>query len=145
MFKRILVPTDGSDLSEKAIHAAAEFARDNKGTIVGLAVGDPYPYPPFTEAAILPDQATFEKEVQTRTESNVKKIAAAADKVNVPFENYTLLSEDPASEIIKAAEKHSCDIVFMASHGRRGLDRLLLGSVTQKVLLRSTVPVLVFR
>lgn len=145
MFNTILVPTDGSELAEKAIHAATEFARENKSRIIGLAVGEPYPYSPLTEQAFLPDQAPYEREVQVQTDADVQKIAAAADRAGVPFQTFTVLSGDPATEIISAANKHGCDVVFMASHGRRGIDRLLLGSVTQKVLLRSTVPVLVFR
>ncbi len=145
MFNTILVPTDGSELADKAIRAAAEFARDNNSKIVGLAVGEPFPYSALSEPAFLPDQATYEREVQVQTDMNVQKIAAAADKAGVPFQTFTVLSKDPASEIIGAANKYGCDVVFMASHGRRGIDRLLLGSVTQKVLLRSTVPVLVFR
>lgn len=145
MFNTILVPTDGSELADKAITAAVEFARQNNSRLIGLAVGEPYPFSPLSEPAFLPDRASYEKEIQVATQMHVQKIAAAADKAGVPFEILTILSADPASEIINVADKHGCDIVFMASHGRRGIDRLLLGSVTQKVLLRSTVPVLVFR
>lgn len=83
--------------------------------------------------------------MQELAQAHVQKVAEAADKAQVPFETVTALSFDPADEIVKTAAKCGCDIIFIASHGRRGVEKLLLGSVTQKVLLRSTLPVLVFR
>lgn len=145
MFKTILVPTDGSELAEKAVLAAVDFAKACGGKIIGLAVAQSYPYSPLAEPTFLPDPAVFEKGMLEIAENHVARVKAAALKAGVPCETLASLSLDPASEIIETASKHGCDIVFMASHGQRGIQRLILGSVTQKVLARSTVPVLVFR
>lgn len=144
MFKTILVPTDGSELADKAAQAAAEFAQDTHGKIIALAVAEPYPYSPLAEPAFLPDPAAYDKGVLELAETYVSKVKAAAEQAGVPCETYTMLSADPAKEIIATASRHGCDAVFMASHGRRGIQRLLLGSVTQKVLAHSTLPVVVF-
>jgi nucleotide-binding universal stress UspA family protein len=93
----------------------------------------------------MPDVAGYEKGVQEAAQVHVNKISAMASASDVPCQTMTALSFDPSDEIIKAAKQQGCDIIFMASHGRRGLDRLLLGSETQKVLAHSTVPVMVFR
>lgn len=145
MFKTILVPTDGSDLAEKAIKAAIDFAKVNNGKVIGLSVAEPYPFSPLGEAAFLPDPDAYETGMQELAELNVQKIAMAADKANVPFATTTTLSFNPAEAIVETAAKYGCDVIFMASHGRRGIDRLLLGSVTQKVLVHSSIPVMVFR
>ena len=145
MFKTILVPTDGSELADKAAQAAVRFAQSTHGRIIALAVGKPYPYSPLAEPAFLPDPAAYDKGVLELTETYVGRVKAAAEQAGVPCETHTLLSADPATEIIATASRHGCDVVFMASHGRRGIQRMLLGSVTQKVLAHSTLPVMVFR
>lgn len=145
MFSIILVPTDGSELAEKAIKAAVTVAKEHKGKIIALAVGEPYPFSPLAEPAFLPDSTTYEQEVRKTTEANAQRVAALAKEDDVPCDAVTAMSFEPSDEIIMAAEKHGCDSIFMASHGRRGFDRLLLGSVTQKVLLKSDIPVVVFR
>lgn len=145
MFKTILVPTDGSELADKAINAAVEFAKANNGKVIGLAVAEPYPYSPLSEGGFLPDPAKYDAGMQEMAQASVKRVAIAADRAGVPCQTLTTLSFDPSEEIIATAEKHGCDIVFMASHGRRGMNKLLLGSVTQKVLAHSKLPVLVFR
>lgn len=145
MFKTILVPTDGSELADKAVVAAVDFAEACGGKIIGLAVAQSYPYSPLAEPAFLPDPAVYDKGVLEIAESHVARVKAAAVKAGVPCETLASLANDPATAIVDAASKHGCDIVFMASHGHHGIQRLILGSVTQKVLARSTVPVLVFR
>jgi nucleotide-binding universal stress UspA family protein len=145
MFKTILVPTDGSELADKAVHAAVEFAKSNHGKIIGLAVAEPYPYSPLAEPAFLPDPAIYDKGVLELAQMHVDKVKAVAEQAGVPCETLASLAVDPANEIVDTAARHGCDIIFMASHGRRGIQRLILGSVTQKVLAQSAVPVLVFR
>jgi nucleotide-binding universal stress UspA family protein len=76
---------------------------------------------------------------------HVQAVQDAADKLGVPCTTLTAMADDPAQEIVQTAIRQGCDIIFMASHGRRGIDRLLLGSVTQNVLVHSRLPVLVFR
>lgn len=147
MFKTILVPTDGSELAEKAIGTAVELAKATGGKIIGLSVAEPYPFAALAEASSLmaPDLATYEDNMRKLAEQRVQKVAAAAAIANVPYQTRAALSFDPSDEIIKAAKDFGCDLIAMASHGRKGLNRLFLGSETQKVLAHSTIPVLVLR
>jgi nucleotide-binding universal stress UspA family protein len=145
MFNHILVPTDGSELAEKAIKAAIDVAKAYNGKITALAVGQPYPYSPLADSAFLPDLANYDEQIRNTIEANVQKVAAVAKLANVQCEVITVMNVEPSDEIVTVAEKHGCDSIFMSSHGRRGIDRLLLGSVTQKVLLKSHIPVMVFR
>lgn len=145
MFKTILVPTDGSSLSDQAIKAAIEFAQTNGGKIVGLSVADPYPYAPLTDGSVTVDARSYEEKMCEMAQMHVRKIADAAQAANVPCETFVRQSFNPHEEIISVAIKHNCDVIFMASHGRKGLSSLFVGSETQKVLAHSTIPVLVFR
>lgn len=146
MFKTILVPTDRSPLSEKAVDAAVEVAKQNDGRIVGIAVAYPHTGGRPTEGSpILDYSKAYEEDMRQRAQQHVQKIARAARAMNVPCETLTPQSLDPAQEIIDAAQKFGCDVIFMASHGRKGLSKLFLGSETQRVLAGSTIPVLVIR
>ena len=145
MFKTILVPTDGSPLSDKAINAAVEFARSNGGKLIGLSVAEPDPYTPGNASAYGAVADLYDKKMQELATIYVKEIADRARTANVPCETRVVQSFNPYEEIIKAAEQTHCDIIFMASHGRKGLNKLFAGSETQKVLAHSTIPVLVFR
>lgn len=91
------------------------------------------------------DLKAIEDEVFRAAEVNARFIATCAEKAGVSCETHTVKGTHPHEEIIKAAGQYHCDVIFMASHGRKGLDKLFLGSETQKVLAHSTLPVLVFR
>ena len=145
VFHTILVPTDGSVLAEKAVQAAAELAKSTHGKIIGLAVAEPYPYSSMADEGVIPDSATNDNDMLALAQTYVDRIKAAAEQAGVPCETFVSLAVDPATEIIDSAARHRCDVVFMASHGRRGIQKLLLGSVTQKVMTHSTLPILVFR
>jgi len=145
MFKTILVPTDGSPMSDKAIGAAIEFARQTGARIIGISVADPTSYIALAEDAIAYDVEAYEMEARQTAQSHVQKVAQAASAANVPCDTVTALSLNPHEEIIKAADSFHCDAIFMASHGPRSMHRLFAGSQTQKVLAHSTVPVMVFR
>lgn len=145
MFKTILVPTDGSDLSAKAIRAAVEFAQMTGARIVGLSVAEPYPYSPLSEGAITIDSGAYQEKMLQVANNNVRTIADAAKAANISCETHVRESFSPYEEIIDIATLHGCDVVFMASHGRKGLNKLFVGSETQKVLAHTTLPVLVFR
>jgi len=145
MYKTILVPTDGSALSDQAVTAAIELARCCGSQIVAFSVAEPYPSAPIADGAIVIDPGTDSRELQHAALERVKKIAAAAQAAGVPCKTAIAFSFRPHEEIIAAAEKHHCDVIFMGSHGRRGLSRLLAGSETQKVLEYAKVPVLVYR
>jgi len=145
MFKTILVPTDGSERSDKAIANAIDYAQHCQAKIVGISVAEPYPFSPLAESAMAIDPSIYEENVRALAEQYVKKIADAAQAAGVICETTTVLSFTPDTEIVSAAQRFNCDVIFMASHGRSGLSRLFLGSKTQKVLAHATVPVLVLR
>jgi nucleotide-binding universal stress UspA family protein len=145
MFKTILVPTDGSERSDKAIANAIDYAQHCKSKIVGIGVAEPYPFSPLAESAMAIDPSMYEENVRALAEQHVQRIADAAQAAGVACETITVLSFAPDEEIVSAAKKYGCDVIFMASHGRSGLSRLFLGSKTQKVLAHSPVPVLVLR
>lgn len=145
MFKSILVPTDGSPISDKAAALAVETARMSGGRIVGMSVVEPYPFPPIAESAYIGGSEAYEQralELAQQYVSHIKKIATAA---GVPCETSIVEGLSPSDEIVAAAKKFGCDAIFMATHGRKGLNKLFVGSETQKVITKATVPVTVTR
>lgn len=145
MYKKILVPTDGSELARQAVEAAIDYAKVSGGSIVAFSVAQPYPLLPAVDGAMMIDPGADSAELQQLAQQAVAQVESAAKAVGVPCETHTSLSFLPYEEIIRAADEHKCDAIFMASHGRRGLSRLLAGSQTQKVLAYSHLPVLVLR
>ena len=145
MFDNILVPTDGSDLSEKAVKAAIRFASINGSKLVAISVVEPYPIAVVSEAIVLPDLDQYEQQKRELAEQVLKAVADDAKELGVTCETRVAVSFSPYEEIIKAAKACNCDAIFMASHGRKGLNKLFLGSETQKVLAHTTIPVMVFR
>lgn len=144
MFKKILVPTDGSALAEKAALAAFDLAEQLDGTVVALSVAEPYPYSPLYEGTSVISAKEFEEKSMTEARANVDHLQRLADQRHVKVETVVAQSVDPYKEIVDAAGKCHCDAIFMASHGRKGLSKVFLGSQTQKVLAHSTIPVTVF-
>ncbi|MFC5462797.1 universal stress protein [Massilia niabensis] len=144
MFQRILVPSDGSDLSAVAENAAIAFAQVCGSELVALSVVPPEPVVLSAEGALVTG-GTGTDVLLAQAEAHVGRVAAAAAKAGVACETLTSYGDSPAEKIVEAAQRAGCDLVFMASHGRRGLSRLIAGSVTQHVLAYSTVPVMVYR
>ncbi|HEX2530921.1 MAG TPA: universal stress protein [Burkholderiaceae bacterium] len=145
MFKTILVPTDGSSLSDKAINTAIEFAKLAGGKIIGISVAEPYPFSPLAESSVAAGAGIYEDKMLELANERVQKVADAAKAANIPCETMVAQSFNPYEEILNAAKEFGCDAIFMASHGRKGLNRLFVGSETQKVLGHSTIPVMVLR
>lgn len=147
MYKRILVPTDGSPLSKKAVRSAVELAAALGAELVALNVVPRYPTAFFEGAISLApeDVARVEKQWAERGQSMAGSVEAVARKAGVKARATTMSSDLVAESVLAAARKHKCDLVVMASHGRKGVRRLLLGSETQHVLTRGDVPVLVLR
>ena len=147
MYSRLLVTTDGSELSGKALQAAIDLAAATRAELVVLHVVPLYPTSYF-EGAI-----TYEPDVIGRIERQwaeqgqavVDAAAAKATEAGVKARGVIVRSALVADSVIAAARKYECDLVVMASHGRRGVGRVLLGSETMHVLTHSTVPVLVLR
>ncbi|APR06024.1 UspA [Thauera chlorobenzoica] len=147
MFKHILVPTDGSALSEATAARAVSFAKEAGARITFFYAQPDFPMPIYGEGALIdpttPEQ--FAKSAAAEAEGILSKAKQAADAAGVSADTDTLVNEVPYEAIIDAADRHGCDLIFMASHGRRGIAGLLLGSETQKVLTHSKTPVLVCR
>ena len=145
MFKNILVPTDGSAPSRRALKRAVQLAKEQRARITGFYVGPAWQLPVHAELApmeiISPkDHAAAVKKTANRILQAVKKAAAAG---RVPCRCRHVMGDHAYAEIVNAARRHRCDLIVIASHGRRGILRLLLGSVTGKVLAHSPIPVLV--
>lgn len=147
MFQNILIPTDGSKLSAKAIKSGVAFAKSIKAQVTGCYVVQPFnPY--YFGDYIPPDMPTpkeFERHAREAGEKCLRQIETAARAAGLQYAGSVLKAEAPYLGIIKAAKKGRCDMIFIASHGRSGLSGLLLGSETHKVLTHSKIPVLVFR
>lgn len=144
MFKRILVPVDGSELSFKAVGGAARFAKPLGATIVLMTAIEPYSYTNLSEYR----PESIEQYDERVTEEAQKRLETAkniCDDAGVVCSTVSVKSFSPSEAIIEQAEKSKCDVVFMASHGRKGLAAVLLGSETQKVLTHSRIPVMVYR
>ena len=147
MFKHILLPVDGSDLSLMATRRAAEFASEIRAAITILFVKPEYPVSYYGDGALI-DPTTpeeFGKLTRVIAERNLKAAGEICAAAGVTTTTVTETSDVPYEVITSTAEQKACDLIFMASHGRRGITSLLLGSETQKVLTHSKIPVLVYR
>lgn len=147
MFKRILVATDGSPLSEKAVTSAIALAALSGAELVALTVVPRYPTNYFDGAAVFTpeDIGRIERQWTEAAQTTLDTIAKQAEASGVKIRTATVSADLVAESIISAAKKHQCDMIVMASHGRQGIKRLLLGSETQHVLTHSDLPVLVLR
>jgi nucleotide-binding universal stress UspA family protein len=147
MFKRILVATDGSTLSKKAVASAIALAAQNDADLVALNVVPRYPRSYFEGAMTFSadDIGRVEKQWAEKARAMLDTVSARAKESGVRVKTATVNSDLVAESIISAAKKHKSDLIVMASHGRKGIKRLLLGSETQHVLAHSVLPVLVLR
>ena len=147
MFKHLLVPTDGSALSTDTARRAVAFARETGAKVSFFFAQPEYPVAFYGEGALI-DPTTPERfaEIAGKQAAEIlEQCKAIAQEANVACEGISSVSDVPYEAIINAASQAGCDLIFMASHGRRGITGLLLGSETQKVLTHSTIPVLVYR
>ena len=147
MFKHILVPTDGSELSRSTAKRAVSFAKETGARITVFYAKPEYPIAYFGEGALI-DPTTPEKFAEMAEEQAAEylgEVVAACQADGVDCNTVASTSDVPYEAIISAAETAGCDLIFMASHGRRGISGLLLGSETNKVLTHSKIPVLVYR
>jgi nucleotide-binding universal stress UspA family protein len=145
MFTHLLIPTDGTQLSRTAIEKGVQLAKAVKARITGITIVPREPYSLYqTDITLQVKEETarlHRKEAARRIEV-LQKVAAQA---GVPSETVCESSDHPYEAIVAAAAAHGCDLIVMASHGRRGVSGVLLGSETLKVLTHSKIPVLVFR
>jgi nucleotide-binding universal stress UspA family protein len=147
MYKRILVATDGSKLSQRAVDHAIDLADLTGADVVALKVVPRYPQTYFEGGVALAtaEVTRIEKEWQQEAMVAVNAVKSAGQLREVKVKPVTVKSDLVAEAIIATAKRNKCDLIVMASHGRRGLKRLLLGSETQQVLTHSHTPVLVLR
>ena len=147
MFKHILVPTDGSEFSTLTVTRAISFAAETGARISFYFAKPDYPIAFYGEGALI-DPTTPEK-FSEMAEAQAQKVlgecAQLAQQAGVESASVSSTSDVPYEGIIRAADSSGCDLIFMASHGRRGIAAMLLGSETQKVLTHSKIPVLVYR
>jgi len=144
MYKRILFPTDGSEITGKALTSAIAMARLCSAELYVLAVKEPFPYSAISEMQPVPPQEFFDAQERVAA-ARVKEATEAAAAGGVAAHGHTVEALHPWEAILDHAKAQGCDLVVMASHGRRGVSALLLGSETQKVLTHCTLPVLVVR
>lgn len=147
MFKHILVPTDGSDLSRQTAARAVTFAKEAGARITAFFAKPEYPVTYYGEGALI-DPTTPEKFaelMEKQADDVLQHVVKLCQEAGVPCSTASSTSDVPYEAIIAAAESAGCDLIFMASHGRRGISALLLGSETHKVLTHTTIPVLVYR
>ena len=147
MFKHILIPTDGSETALKAVKAGVALAAEIGAKVTGYCAQEPVPTHLYGEGYVADKQMTaqFEERAAEFAKKSVQAIADAAKAAGVSCTTHVTKAALPYRGIVEAAESKGCDAIFMASHGHRGLAKLLLGSVTQEVLTHSKIPVLVFR
>ena len=148
MYQRILVPTDGSSLSKKATQHAIALAAQTGAQLVALKVIPRYPMSYFEGGLSLEasEIARIEQEWADAGQAVVDAVVKAAAAKGVTNCKAVVMKSDVVSDaVLAAATKHKCDLIVMASHGRSGIKRMLLGSETQHVLTRANVPVLVLK
>lgn len=147
MFRHILIPTDGSPISAKAVKAGVALAKEIGAKLTGYYAIEPVQQRIYGEGYMIGRKMVAELERHARTvgERYVAVIGKAAQAAGVEFAALVTKAATPYDGIVDAAKKRNCDMIFMASHGRRGIAGLIMGSVTHKVLVNSKIPVLVYR
>jgi nucleotide-binding universal stress UspA family protein len=144
MYKRILVPTDGSEITSKAVQTAIDLAKMAGASLVTVSVKEPFPYSAISEMQPVPPQEFYDAQERIAA-SRVKAVTESATAAGVACEAFTVEAVHPWEAILDQAKTSGCELIVMASHGRRGVSALLLGSETSRVLTHSELPVLVVR
>jgi nucleotide-binding universal stress UspA family protein len=145
MYKHILIATDGSDLAGKAVNAGLQLAKILNAKVTAVTVTEPWTAYITGEGPIAFPIDEYEKSAAENATRTLAAVDDLAKKLAVACKRIHVKDQYPADGILDAAKSHGCDLIVMASHGRRGLGRLLLGSAAVSVLTHSTVPVLICR
>jgi nucleotide-binding universal stress UspA family protein len=146
MYKHVLIPTDGSEVAQKGVDHGLSLARSVGAKVTIVMVTERFPVAPGPDWIPGPTEiADYDARQKEGAAKVLGEIKAAADRLGVVSDAVHVPEAQPAEAIVATANKRQCDLVVMASHGRRGLSRLLLGSQTSEVLVSSPVPVLVVR
>ena len=147
MFKNILIPTDGSPVANKAVKAGIEFAKQLGAKVTGYYAVEVIQPRVYGEGYMIDNKTikAFEQQARQVGQKHIDSMAKIASTAGVKFAGVLTMAETPYEGIVETAKKQKCDAIFMASHGRRGLAGIIMGSVTHKVLTHSKLPVLVYR
>lgn len=143
MYKNILIPTDGSDLAEKAVKSGIAFAREINARTTVLTVTPPFHVFTFDAQAVEDTPEGYRKHMQDQARKTLRAAVNTANAAGVVCDAVEVEDEHPYQAIIDTAKKRGCDLIMMASHGRRGMAAIVHGSETAKVLTHSDIPVLV--
>ena len=145
MFENILIPTDGSELAEKAAAYGVALAKKLGAKVTVVTVTTPWQSMTIGDVSVIKDPDEYERHATAEADTHLHVVAKRATEENVACDVLHVRNALPWHGIIETAELKGCDMIVMASHGRRGLSAMLLGSETQKVLRQSHVPVLIYR
>lgn len=143
MFKQLLVPTDGSELSLRAIGLAVDLAKTCGARVHAVHVVRPFHAVSYLAEMLAATEQEYCQEAEARARRYLAEVSAVAKRAGVPCETASVVGDSPHLAIAKAAEAQGCDLIVMASHGWKGWNRLLLGSETHKLMLATDIPVLV--
>ncbi|HTV84632.1 MAG TPA: universal stress protein [Dyella sp.] len=144
-FRHLLLPIDGSELSLKAFGKGLELAKAFGAKVLILHAVPPFNSVAFVSEILAAAELNFSQHALASASRYLDEAKALAVEAGVPCECHYAFGEQPHNAILEAAREHRCDLIVMATHGWRGMDRLMLGSEAQKVILDSTIPVLVCR
>jgi nucleotide-binding universal stress UspA family protein len=145
MYKHILIATDGSELALKAVETGLALAKALNAKVSAVTVTEPWVDFAAPEAVIAFPPEEYQKAAAANASKILSAVTKAAERAGVTCETVHVADRYPADGIIEAAKMRGCDLIVMASHGRKGLARLLLGSQAMQVLTHSPVPVLICR
>ena len=145
MYKHILIPTDGSELSEQAINYGVDLAKGANAKVTGITVSTPFHIHSVEPGALTDNVESYTARMSTAAANWLAYVRDVAAAAGVSCEVVHAQHEHPYHAIIDTATNRGCDLILMASHGRRGISAIVLGSETVKVLTHSTIPVLVYR
>ena len=145
MFKHLLLPTDGSEASQATLLNGVRMAKQFNARVTGISVVPKFHVLTFNTTMIEDTKDEFIADSRAQANKYLAELKQAAGEAGVPCDIEVVLSDHPYEAIIQTCKSKGCDLIIMASHGRRGVQGLLLGSETQKVLTHSKIPVLVYR
>jgi nucleotide-binding universal stress UspA family protein len=145
MHKHILIPTDGSDLSNEAIQYGTDLAKAANAKVTGVTISIPFHIFAVEPHFVTDTPNSYKERTTAVAAKRLARVQGAAAAAGVPCEVVHVEHEHPYQAIIDVAKTRGCDLIVMASHGRRGISAIVLGSETLKVLTHSTIPVLVCR
>lgn len=145
MYKCILIPTDGSEFCQRAIEHGVSLAKLSQAKVIGVTVS--FPLHTGTPRVLIPDNlaGVIHAETVKAADEKLAVVERTAKAAGVPVETVRKSLDHPWEGIVEVAREKGCDLIVMASHGRRGVSAMLLGSETQKVLTHTSIPVLVVR